>query len=119
MVRQFGIFGFDKYGNSCEVIRIGGGINYIDQVRVLYSWEDRARWESRRWIQSCDIVVANAGNCDRGRCTFERVQQEIVEVPMPQILKETVEEGFTVKQMVDIFSVEPKSCNHRYGSLPC
>ena len=105
---QIGDLGFHKYGNSCADIRIGSGINFFDKVRVLYSSEDRARWDSGRWIQCCDFVVANAGNYDRGRCMYERVQQQTVEVPMPQILKETVEEGCTVKQMVDIFSVEQK-----------
>ena len=47
VVPQFGNFGFDKYGNSCEVIRIGTGINYIDHFRGVRALD------STLWLRRC------------------------------------------------------------------
>ena len=33
---QIGDLGLDKYGNSCEVIRIGSGLRSIDKIRVFH-----------------------------------------------------------------------------------
>ena len=36
--------GFDMFGTSCEVIRIGTGPHFIGQIKVLYRWEKRGRF---------------------------------------------------------------------------
>ena len=55
---QVGDLGFDKYGNSYEVIRIGSGLRFIDKIRVLYPEENRGRWESGLWIQRSDFIAS-------------------------------------------------------------
>ena len=44
---QIGDLGFGKYGNSCEVIRVRGGLLFVDQIRVLYSLEYRGLRKQR------------------------------------------------------------------------
>ena len=48
--------GFDNYGNSCEVIRIGSGLRFLVRIRVFYPGENRELWKSGRWIQRSDFA---------------------------------------------------------------
>ena len=54
---QLGEIGFDKFGNSCEVIRFGTGPHFIGQIRVLYPWEKRGRFESGSWMRRSDFTA--------------------------------------------------------------
>ena len=55
---QIGDVGFDKRGELCEVIRIDGRSWHIrGQIRVLYSWEKRERYESGQWIPVSDFTA--------------------------------------------------------------
>ena len=56
VVPQIGDVGFDKHGKLCEVICINGRSLHIrGQIRVLYTWEKRGRYESGQWIPVSDF----------------------------------------------------------------
>ena len=55
---QTGDVGFDKRGELCEVIRIDGRSWHIrGQIRVLYTWEKRERYESGQRILVSDFTT--------------------------------------------------------------
>ena len=47
---QIGDLGFDMFGKSREVIRIGVGPHFLGQIRVLYPEQKRGRFESGSWM---------------------------------------------------------------------
>ena len=67
---QPGEIGFDMFGKSCEVIRIGTGPHFIGQIRVLYSWEKRGRFESDSWMRRSDFT-ANEHDAKLRRLFYE------------------------------------------------
>ena len=54
---QLGEIGFDMFGKSCEVIRNDTGPHFIGQIRVLYPWEKRGRFESGSWMRRSDFTA--------------------------------------------------------------
>ena len=54
---QPGEIGFEMFGKSCEVIRVGTGPHFIGQIRVLYSWEKRGLYGSSRAL-GCDAATS-------------------------------------------------------------
>ena len=57
---QIGDFGFDMFGKSFEVIRLGTEPRFSGQIRVLYFWEKRGR------ALGCDAATQRL-HCKRAR----------------------------------------------------
>ena len=67
---KIGDLGFNMFGRSREVIRIGTGLHFIGQNRVLYPWEKRGRFESGSWMRRNDFT-SNEHDAKRRRLLYE------------------------------------------------